>query len=79
MTDPAETTLREVVIELRAAVKTLEKAVERLNEKTVSLDVYGALERRVDDLESTYTWAIRLVVGMVITALVGLVIFQGGK
>lgn len=73
--DPA---FREVVIRLQATVETLDKTVTRLVEKTVSLEAHQALEKRVEDIEGSVTWVTRIVVGAVILALLGLVIFQGG-
>lgn len=70
--------LRDIVIQLKAAVQTLDKTVERLVEKTVSIDTYKELERRVASIEGGLTWAIRLVVGAVILALVALVIRGSG-
>lgn len=75
----SDAALREVVIRLQATVETLDKTVERIVAKTVSLDAHLGLERRVEDIESTITWGFRLVIGIVIAGLLGLLIVQGGR
>jgi hypothetical protein len=78
MTDPHDATLREIVTRLQVVVETLDKTVTRLVDKTVSLEAHQALERRVSGLEGAMTWAVRLIIGVVIIALLGVVITQGG-
>lgn len=71
--------LREIVIRLEETVKTLDRTVNRLVDKTVSTESHDALERRVSGLESIATWAGRLIIGAVILALLSLVVVQGGR
>lgn len=78
MPDVPDATLREIVTRLQVVVETLDRTVTRLVDKTVTLEAHQALERRVTGLEGAMTWAVRLVIGAVILALLGLVITQGG-
>lgn len=80
MTDPrSDAVLREVVIRLEETVKTLDRTVNRLVDKTVSTETHEALEKRVMSLESLVTWAGRLIGSAVILALLSLVLIQGGR
>lgn len=79
MSDPRlDARLGEAVIRLEETVKTLDRTVTRLVDKTVSTETHEALERRVSTLEAVAQWAGRLIIGAVILALLGLVLVQGG-
>lgn len=65
----------EKVAELNA--RTSERQLEIINRKLDSLNE-ESLPRRVAALENMRDWVIRIVVGMVLTALVGLVVFGQG-
>lgn len=52
----------------------LERIEAKLDEVAVRIPTVSELERRVTTLEAWQSWAMRIVVGAVITALVGVVI-----
>lgn len=72
-----DVTLGEVVRRLDDLQRTTQQIVERLDRDYVRHDRVAELERRVSSLESTLTWTVRLIMGAVILALVGLVLTQG--
>lgn len=78
MPELPDATLREIVIRLQSTVETLDRTVTRLVDKTVSIEAHEALKARVSGLEGAMTWAVRLVIGAVILALLAAVITQGG-
>jgi SUMO ligase MMS21 Smc5/6 complex component len=61
---------------------TIEKNLERIERIYVRQDVYHAEQRTQDDkiegLSSMATWAIRIVLGAVIVAVLSLVVTQTG-
>ena len=61
---------------MRATVHDMASKLERDYVRSGDL---LALERRIASLEASQTWAVRLVMGLVIVALVGLVITQGAS
>lgn len=72
--------LREVVSELRIAVATLNATVRALESSlahTVTLDRFQSVKDDVDGLLKLRDWAIALVLGAVIVALLGLVVTGG--
>lgn len=72
--------LREVVAELRVTVATLNVTVKALSDaldRTVTLDRFQAVRDDVDGLLKLRDWAISLVLGAVILALLALVV-RGG-
>lgn len=61
---------------------TIEKNLDRIERIYVRQDVYHAEQKTQDDkiegLSSMATWAIRIVLGAVIVAVLGLVVTQTG-
>ncbi|MEZ5152137.1 hypothetical protein [Rhodococcus zopfii] len=60
--------------EIRLLRREFQDGLRRLEDNHVSRDVHRGLEQRVDDLEDTQTWLTRLVLGLVLTAVVGVVL-----
>ncbi|MFD2840090.1 hypothetical protein ACFSYH_05845 [Populibacterium corticicola] len=54
--------------------KRLERIETKLDDVVEKMPTVNDLDRRVAELESWQTWAMRIVIGAVITALVGVVI-----
>ena len=75
----SEITLGELgrrIDDVRATVHDMASKLERDYVRSADL---ASLERRIASLEASQTWAVRLVMGLVIVALVGLVITQGAS
>jgi hypothetical protein len=61
-----------------ARLKELEDRVTRMETNQAVSGVVGShLERRLDKIESTLTWLVRLIVGAMITALLAFVLGGG--
>jgi hypothetical protein len=54
--------------------KRLERIETKLDDVVEKMPTVNDLDRRVAELESWQTWAMRIVIGAVITALIGVVI-----
>jgi len=63
------------VATLTVAVAGLQETVEH----QVSRDSFDAIKARVGALEAWQAWALRLIVGVVILALLGLVVTKGSN
>lgn len=63
------------VATLTAAVAALKETVEH----QVSFDSFDAIKARVGALEAWQAWALRLIAGAVILALLGLVVTKGSN
>lgn len=60
--------------EVRLLRTEFREGLQRIEDNHVSKDVHRGLEQRVDDLEGTQTWLGRYVLGLVLTAVVGVVV-----
>lgn len=71
---------------LRTTLDRLDKTIERFQEQTATTyarkDVMeprlAAVEKDVEQIQGWSTWAVRIVLGAIIVALLGLVLAQGG-
>lgn len=80
MSEPSDE-LRAVVNELRITVGILVGAVKSLEQtvnNAVTKDRVDAMQKELDAVVSFKDWAIKIVLALVITAVVGLVITQNG-
>lgn len=73
-----EPTLGELMRRIVEMQASIEKLTERVENSYVRNSTLEPLERRISALESSQSWAVKIVLGVVITALLGLVIIQGG-
>lgn len=67
--------------ELDRRLKDLQNGITRIEARLdnyVAQTQHSDLERRVNSLESTYTWISRLIGAIVITALLATIIQNGG-
>lgn len=77
-----ESQLVTTIQRLSIDVATLTVAVAGLKETVehqVSRDSFDAIKARVGALEAWQAWALRLIVGVVILALLGLVVTKGSN
>ena len=62
--------------DVQATVHELRDKLERDYVRSADL---AQVERRLTAIESTQTWLVRLILGVVIVALLGLVLVRGGS
>lgn len=73
-----DVTLGEVARRLDNLQRDTHGILERLDRDYVRADSVKEITRRVTALEDGQRWLVRLVLSLIITALVGVVIVQGG-
>jgi 5-enolpyruvylshikimate-3-phosphate synthase len=59
---------------IKIAMDDLKKFIAEFKENYVTKEEFGGLEHRVAKIESDLSWAVRLIVGAVITAVSALVL-----
>lgn len=65
---------REILITLKAQVQRVISDVQTMTNNFVDKTEHYVLAKRVEALEANNTWVVRLIVGMVVTALVGTIL-----
>jgi len=65
---------REILITLKAQVQRVISDVQTMTNNFVDKTEHYILVKRVEALEDNNTWVVRLIVGMVVTALVGTIL-----
>lgn len=71
-------TLGEVARRVADVQSTVHELVSKLDRDYVRRSDLDNVDRRLTAVENTITWAVRVIVGAVILALLGLVLVQGG-
>ena len=72
-------TLGEVARRLADIQSMVHLLNDKLDRDYVRNVEFAEIARRVSSLESAITWGVRVVLGIVIAALLGLIITQGGE
>ena len=63
---------------IKADIKEIKEAQAKFMDKCVSDERFQLLEDRVKKTETNLDWAVKIVLGSVILAVIGLVLRQGG-